>query len=187
MVIRESLRNLRKLEAVTSQHNVKANKKLINNIKTNISTLRRYNCRIEENEIENSGIMIDIETKIPYAIYIDWEEEKSKMKKEGKNITLEKFLDFYTEKVTREENAQYLRQNTGYEGKGNLQKPQNALLLHTRGGYIKNNVENTNNYVPRKTIQHNRVKGVSRGRPRNSGHCEDNGPQTWKEITPTEL
>ena len=94
-------------------------------------------------------------------------------------------MEFYTEKVTREENAQYLRQNTGHEGKGNLQNPQKALLLHTRGGYTKNNnVENTNNYVPRKIVQHKRVKGVSRGRPKNSGSYENNGAQKMERNNP---
>ena len=83
MVIPQSLINLRKLEAVTSQHNVKSNKKLINNIKTNTSTLRCYNFNIEENEIENSGITIDIETKIPYAIYIVGKMKKTKIKRKA--------------------------------------------------------------------------------------------------------
>ena len=108
-----------------------------------------------------------------------------KIKKEGRNITLENFLEFYTKKVTREENAQYLRQNTGYEEKENLQKPHKALLLHTTGGYTKyNNVENTCNHVPRKTIQHYRAKGVSRGRPKNSGHYENNDAQKMERNNP---
>ena len=178
MVIRESLRNLRKLEAVTSQHNVTANKRLISNIRTNISTLKCYNFDMEENEIENSGLMIDIETKIPYELYIDWEEEKTKLKREGRCITLEKFMDFYTEKVTREENAQYLRQNTRTEAKSSYQKSNKALLLHT-SGYTNRN------HVPRTVIQHNKIRGVSGDKTRGTGQRGKDRLPKPNEKTPT--
>ena len=112
--------------------------------------------------------MIDIETKIPYSTFIDWEEEKAKIKKEGRSITLEKFINFYAEKVTREEDAQYLRQNVGYEERRSPQNSNKALLLRTNTRIV-----NRMDHDLETRVQHNRINGVSRGRINNGRYRKD--------------
>ena len=51
MVIRESLRNLRTMEAVKSINDVNANRNLLCKINTNISTLKCYNFDLEGDDI----------------------------------------------------------------------------------------------------------------------------------------
>ena len=80
MVIRESLRNLRTMDSVKTQNDVRANRRLISTINTNISTLRCYNFDLEGNDVENSTFLIEIEEKVPHDVFIKWEEEKHKMR-----------------------------------------------------------------------------------------------------------
>ena len=108
-VIRESLRNLRTMEAVKSINDVKANRNLLSKINTNISTLKCYNFDLEGDDIENSSFLIEMEEKIPHIAYTKWEEEKIKIKAEGEEISIEGFIRFYTNLINIEEKAQYVR------------------------------------------------------------------------------
>ena len=133
MVIRESLRNLRKEDSVKSVYDIKANRKLLSNINTNISTLRCYNFDLEGNDVENSTFLIEMEEKTPHAVYIKWEEEKIKIRNEGEEITIQKFIDFYTNIINIEENAQYLRKQGRSDDRGPSHRNQEkALMLHSR-------------------------------------------------------
>ena len=84
MVIRECIKSIQKLEALRSEHNVKANKNFLYKITTNVSTLRCYNFDIDNNEMENSTLMISIEEKLPHETFMKWEDKKSELKKDGK-------------------------------------------------------------------------------------------------------
>ena len=112
MVIRESLRNLRTMEAVKSINDVKANRNLLSKINTNISTLKCYNFDLEGDDIENSSFLIEMEEKIPHIAYTKWEEEKIKIKAEGEEISIEGFIRFYTNLINIEEKAQYVRKQS---------------------------------------------------------------------------
>jgi len=82
--------------------------------------------------VENSTFLITIEEKIPFQTYLKWEEEKDRIKRNHESVNIEKFIDFYTDKIRREENAQYLRPNKGQpETSGSHKKPQKALILQT--------------------------------------------------------
>ena len=96
MVIRESLRNLRTMKTVRSINDVKANRNLLSKINTNISTLKCYNFDLEGDDIENSSFLIEMEEKMPHIAYTKWEEEKVRIKAEGEEISIERFIKFYT-------------------------------------------------------------------------------------------
>jgi hypothetical protein len=54
------------------------------------------------------------------------------MKRNNEPVSIESFINFYSDKIMREENAQYLRQNKGQpENSGTQKKPQKALILQT--------------------------------------------------------
>ena len=131
MVIRESLRNLKKIVPVKNIADIRANRNILSIINTNISTLKCYNFDLEGNEVENSTFLIEIEEKVPHKIYIKWEQEKASMKRLGQQVTIQRFLDLYTEYLNIEENAQYLRRPGRNEEKGNNQKPYKAQLFQT--------------------------------------------------------
>ena len=83
MVIRESLRNLKMIEPCRNIADVKSNRRLLNAIRTNISTLKCYNFNLDSGDAENSTFLIEMEEKIPHIVYTKWEEEKlDLMKKE---------------------------------------------------------------------------------------------------------
>ena len=105
MVIRESLRNLRTMETVRSINDVKANRNLLSKINTNISTLKCYNFDLEGDDIENSSFLVEMEEKIPHIAYTKWEEEKVRIKAEGEEISIEGFINFYTNLINIEEKA----------------------------------------------------------------------------------
>ena len=109
------------------------------------------------------------------------------MKKEGKNITLEKFLDFYSEKVTREENAQYLRQNTGHELKVNLQKPQKPYCCIQEVDTQKIMLKTQTIMSQEKQFNITESKVSLEEDPETVVSTKIMAHQTWKEITPTEL
>ena len=69
MVIRESLRNLKMLEPCRNLNDVKARRRLLNSIKTNISTLKCYNFNLDSGDAENSTFLIEIEEKTPHIVY----------------------------------------------------------------------------------------------------------------------
>ena len=64
MVIRESLRNLKMLEPCRNLNDVKNNRRLLNAIETNISTLKCYNFNLDSGDAENSTFLIEIEEKL---------------------------------------------------------------------------------------------------------------------------
>ena len=63
MVIKETFKNLRCMEAVKNHFDIKANRKLLNNINTNISTLKCYSVDLAgpDGEDENSTFLIEME------------------------------------------------------------------------------------------------------------------------------
>ena len=148
MVIRESLKSLRYSEPVKTITDIKANRRLLSNINTNISTLRCYNFDIEGTDTGNSTFLIEMEEKVPHIVYTKWEEEKTKLEAEGEEIDIAKFIMFYTNLVNIEENAQYLRKTTHSNDKGGHSKNK-ALVLH---GDVKSNVPQVKsfNYTPKK-------------------------------------
>ena len=111
MVIKETFKNLRCMEVAKSHFDIKANRKLLNAINTNISTLKCYNVDLSgpDGQDENSTFLIEMEEKIPHNTYIKWEEHKEKLKESGENITIDVFWDFYNKQINMEENARHLR------------------------------------------------------------------------------
>ena len=137
MVIRESLRNLKTMDTVRTIHDIKANRKLLSTINTNISTLRCYNFDIEGSDVENSTFLIEMEEKIPHLVFIKWEEEKIRKRENGEDINIETFISFYTNIINIEENAQYLRKPSRSDDRGQSHRGQEkAPMLH-------NNVKKT--------------------------------------------
>ena len=118
MVIRESLRNLKTMETVRSINDIKSNRALLNKINTNISTLRCYNFNLEGDDVENSSFLIEIEEKILHIAYNKWEEENDILKEEGTEITIERFIKFYTGLINIEEKAHYVRKQPRSDDKG---------------------------------------------------------------------
>ena len=78
MVIRETLKSIQKLSPMTTEHNLKANKSFLYKITTILSTLRCYNFEIDNDQSENSTIMIPIEEKLPQETFLKWEDWKWK-------------------------------------------------------------------------------------------------------------
>ena len=64
---------------------------------------------MEEENVENSSFLVEMEAKIPHILYTKWEEEKLKLKTSDGEITIRSFIQFYTNLVNIEEKAQYLR------------------------------------------------------------------------------
>ena len=147
MVIRESLKNIRKLPTVANEKNVKANKNLIAQLNTILSTLKVYNYETE-NEVENSTFLIDMEAKVPYNTYIEWEKQKVILKSNNETISLQKFIDFYTETVSRDENAQYLRQDDRPKPSASYSRPahKHATVLSVRATKADKNRTNANSW-----------------------------------------
>ena len=137
MVVRESLRSLRMIETVKNINDVKANRTLLSKINTNISTLRCYNFDLEGDDVENSTFLIEMEEKVPHIVYTKWEEEKTKIKAEGDEITIEGFINFYTNLVNIEEKAQYVRKQSRPEDK--VPRGTNRLNLHHANITSQNN------------------------------------------------
>ena len=50
-----------------------------------------------------------MEEKIPHIVYTKWEEEKIKLTQEEDDITIDGFIEFYTNLVNIEEKAQCVR------------------------------------------------------------------------------
>ena len=81
------------MEALRSEHNIKANKNFFYKITTNVPTLRCYNFDIDNNETENSTLMISIEEILPHETFMKWEDKKSEMRKDRQKITIDAFLN----------------------------------------------------------------------------------------------
>ena len=135
MVIRESLRNLKMIDPCMNIADVKSNRRLLNAIRTNISTLKCYNFDLDSCDAENSTFLIEMEEKIPHIVYTKWEEEKIRLNEEGDYITIDVFIEFYTNLVNIEEKAQYVRKQAKPDEKShphqNKSMTQKALILHT--------------------------------------------------------
>ena len=69
MVIRESLRNVKMIETCRNINDIKGNRRLLNAIRTNISTLKCYNFNLDSGDAENSTFLIEMEEKIPHIVY----------------------------------------------------------------------------------------------------------------------
>ena len=135
MVIRESLRNLKMIEPCRNINDIRGNRRLLNAIRTNISTLKCYNFNLDSGDAENSTFLIEMEEKIPHIVYTKWEEEKMKMIQEEDDITIDSFIEFYTNLVNIEEKAQYVRRQAKPDEKShphqNKPSTHKALILHT--------------------------------------------------------
>ena len=84
---------------------------------------------MERDDIENSSFLIEMEEKIPHIAYTKWEEEKIKMTEEGYDITIDSFIEFYTNLVNIEE-----KRSTS-ENRPNLMT--NPILIKTNHRYTK--------------------------------------------------
>ena len=114
-------KNLKSLDPVKNERDIVRNRKFFNMIKTNISTLVCYNLNLNLDETGNSSFLIGIEEKVPHATFIKWEEQKAKLKGKGENITTDKFLSFYEDRIAREETAPFVGQkSTQEENKTNI-------------------------------------------------------------------
>ena len=103
---------LRTLKTVKSINDLKTNRNLLSKINTNISTLKCYNFDLEGDDIENSSFQIEMDETIPHIAYTKWAEEKIKIKEEGEKISIEGFIQFYTNQINIEEKAQYVRKQS---------------------------------------------------------------------------
>ena len=92
MVIRETLKGIQKLQSLTMEHNVRANKAFLYKITTIVSTLKVHNFEIDSDQSENSAFMINIEEKLPQETFLKWEDRKMDLKKANKNVSIEKFI-----------------------------------------------------------------------------------------------
>ena len=69
---------------------------------TNLSTLKIYNSDIEK------SVEIFI-SKLDRESSLKWEDKSAELRKENKMVTVEKFVNFFTEKIRKEENMSLLR------------------------------------------------------------------------------
>lgn len=109
MVIRECIKSIQNLEPLRNEHNIKVNKQFLYKVTSDISTLRCYNFDIDTNEEENSTFMISIEEKLPQETFLKWEDKKSELRKANNRVTIDAFIKFFSEKVRREENVNFIR------------------------------------------------------------------------------
>ena len=109
MVIRETLKSIQKLQSLTMEHNVRANKTFLYKITTIVSTLKVHNFELDSDQSENSAFMINIEEKLPQETFLKWEDRKMDLKKANKNVSIEEFIQFFAEKVKKEENVHFIK------------------------------------------------------------------------------
>ena len=109
MVIRETLKSIQKLQSLTMEHNVRANKTFLYKITTIVSTLKVHNFELDSDQSENSAFMINIEEKLPQETFLKWEDRKMDLKKANKNVSIEEFIQFFAEKVKKEENVHLIK------------------------------------------------------------------------------
>ena len=129
MVIRETLKSIQKLQSLTMEHNVRANKAFLYKITTIVSTLKVHNFEIDSDQSENSAFMINIEEKLPQETFLKWEDRKMDLKKANKNVSIEEFIQFFSEKVKKEENVHFIKGSSRVEGdKG--PSPRNKVKMY---------------------------------------------------------
>ena len=142
MIVRESLRNIRSIQPVHSEYNVSANKKLINQLTTHISTLKCWGFDFDI-EAENSTFLTELEQKLLFRSYIKWEEERDRIRSTKGKIKVEDFMEFLNLKVQQEEKAQYLRNTKETnENKVNTKRQERATVLYNKAKLVKSNSEN---------------------------------------------
>ena len=132
MVIRECLRNIRNLELlkdpIISLRDIRTHKRFINLLNTNISTLKCYNFDIDGSEQENSSFIINIEEKLGHDAFLKWEEEKVEIRNRKEKITVDKLIEFLSERIRREEHVNYVRQTRQEEDKKPFDKARAKIL-----------------------------------------------------------
>ena len=98
------------------EHNVRANKAFLYKITTIVSTLKVHNFEIDSDQSENSAFMINIEEKLPQETFLKWEDRKMDLKKANKNVSIEEFIQFFSEKVKKEENVHFIKGSSRVDG-----------------------------------------------------------------------
>ena len=89
-IFRECLRKSRSLPPVSTERNTKASRNFLTSIITIVSTLKAYNFDEFKDDIDNSTILVDIESKIPYNTYYEGEKLKKQLTRDKENITMKK-------------------------------------------------------------------------------------------------
>ena len=98
MVIRETLKSIQKLQGLTMEHNVRANKSFLYRITTIVSTLKVHNFEIDSDQSENSAFMISIEEKLPQETFLKWEDRKMDLKRQIKMLASKSLFNFSLKK-----------------------------------------------------------------------------------------
>ena len=124
MVIRECIKSIQKLQPLKSETDIKGSKHFLYKLTTNLSTLKVYNFDIESS-VET--FMLTIEEKLDRERSLKWEVKKAELKKEGEIVTLDKFIEFFTEKIRMEENVSLVR---NFASRGDF-KPK-ARIFHNK-------------------------------------------------------
>ena len=100
MVIRECIKSIQKLQPLKSELDIKGSKHFLYKLTTNLSTLKVYNFDIE-NSVET--FMLTIGEKLNRESSLKWEDQKAELRKENEMVTIEKFVDIFTDKIRKEE------------------------------------------------------------------------------------
>ena len=101
MVIRETLKSIQKLQPLTAEHNVKANKSFLYKVTTIVSTLRVHNFELDSDQSENSALMIHIEENLPQETFLEWEDRKMEVKKSRKMLASRSSSNFSPKRLKR--------------------------------------------------------------------------------------
>ena len=123
MVIRECIKSIQKLQPLKSELDIKGSKHFLYKLTTNLSTLKVYNFDIE-NSVET--FMLTIEEKLNRESSLKWEDQKAELRKENEMVTIEKFVEFFTEKIRKEENVSLVR---NFATRGDF-KPKAKIFLN---------------------------------------------------------
>ena len=112
-VIAEIYRNLKALPQVTSfKTSTKVAQEQVHVIKISLATLKSLGYEqelVKETNLQNTFLLVDLESRIPMEAYTAWVAEKEKIKNNGKTANLEDFSGFYEKLVMRQKDALYLR------------------------------------------------------------------------------
>ena len=113
---------------VKNERDIKAHKKFVNLLNTNISTLKCYNFDVDGSEQENSSFIINIEEKLSHDTFLKWEEEKVEIRNRREKISVDKLIEFLSERIRREEHVNYVRQTRQEEDKKPFGKTKTKIL-----------------------------------------------------------
>ena len=136
-VIAEVYRNLKSIPSINNFKDIKAAKDQVHTIKTSIATLKSliYEAElVKETNLQNTFLLVDLESKIPLDCYTDWVGNKNKLKLAGKQANLEDFATFYEKTVDLQNDALYLRKQIETI---NRQTPDDPSNRKKRGGNKK--------------------------------------------------